>query len=120
LDVVLDCRLTYWVVFAAINLLETFVFLLSWVPLYYAMKMGLLLYLQLPQFQGALWVYSNMLAPLLHKHKDSIDRTVEQVAGSLGVRTPRVAAADDEAGLAPTAYDRDDAVLHRATRGKDS
>lgn len=57
--------LTYWVVFAAFTLLEFWSsFILYWVPLYWLFKTVFFLYLGLPQFGGARYVYENFLRPL--------------------------------------------------------
>jgi hypothetical protein len=46
--------LTYWVVFSLFTVLEYFAdWLISWLPLYYLLKLAFILWLQLPQTQGA-------------------------------------------------------------------
>ncbi|ODV82619.1 hypothetical protein CANARDRAFT_123489 [[Candida] arabinofermentans NRRL YB-2248] len=65
-----DTRLlTYWVVFSALNVLEFWVkAILYWVPAYYLLKTLALLYLALPQFNGAVVVYDLVIKPLSDKY----------------------------------------------------
>ncbi len=72
--------LTYWCVFGFLNLLEYFSdFLLYWVPLYYTFKALLILYLYLPQFNGAHQLYVQVLRPHLIPQEKVIDETIERV-----------------------------------------
>lgn len=60
------CRLMYWVIFAFLSLMETFsAVILTWFPLYYALKLAFLVFLFLPQTKGAEFIYSNFLGPSL-------------------------------------------------------
>jgi len=57
--------LTYWVVFGAFTFAETFVnVILYWFPFYYTIKTLIVLYLMLPQTQGAKVVYARVLRPV--------------------------------------------------------
>jgi len=47
--------------------------LVSWIPFYWVAKTLFLLYLALPQTQGATVLYQSRLAPLLHQHEGEID-----------------------------------------------
>ncbi|PWN35440.1 uncharacterized protein FA14DRAFT_154854 [Meira miltonrushii] len=58
--------LTYWVVFGFFNFIETFVdVILHFVPMYYTFKTLAIVWLMLPQTQGAKIVYTRLVRPLL-------------------------------------------------------
>ncbi|CAM9174091.1 unnamed protein product [Discosporangium mesarthrocarpum] len=66
--------LTYWVVFAAFSILETFVeYLLYWIPFYYAFKLAFLVWCFLPQTRGAAFLYRELMRDVLSTPKTSID-----------------------------------------------
>jgi receptor expression-enhancing protein 5/6 len=85
--------LTYWVVFAFLNVIEFWSkAILYWVPFYWFMKTIFLLYLALPQFGGAQVVYSTVVKPLADKYiltaksqefADKIDEAAEAVASGV-------------------------------------
>ncbi|ODV94853.1 hypothetical protein PACTADRAFT_34607 [Pachysolen tannophilus NRRL Y-2460] len=61
--------LTYWVVFAFLNVIEFWSkALLYWVPLYWFVKTILLLWLALPQFGGANIIYGSFIKPFSQKY----------------------------------------------------
>lgn len=61
--------LIYWVVFAVLNIVEFWSkTILYWVPFYWLIKTGFLLYLSLPQFGGAKFIYYSFLKPVTDKH----------------------------------------------------
>jgi hypothetical protein len=72
--------LTYWVVYSCMAVLEELLDPLvgSWMPLYYPLKLALVLWLMLPQTRGASVVYTQLLLPLLRKHEASIDQYLEE------------------------------------------
>lgn len=81
--------LTYWVVYAAFTICESFAdVILSYMPFYYAFKFGFLLWCMLPATNGAKIVYTQLLAPFLKKHEARVD---SHIAGGL-------AAANEAAG----------------------
>lgn len=56
--------LTYWVVYAAFSVFEFWSnAILYWIPFYWLFKTLLFLYLGLPQYNGARWVYQTMIKP---------------------------------------------------------
>uniref|UniRef100_A0A7S4IT74 Receptor expression-enhancing protein n=1 Tax=Odontella aurita TaxID=265563 RepID=A0A7S4IT74_9STRA len=58
--------LTYWVVFGVISILETCCsFLVSWIPLYFVLKIAFFIWLWHPKTLGAGVVYTQALRPLL-------------------------------------------------------
>lgn len=72
--------LTYWVVFAVLNLIEFFAdIILYWLPFYYAFKTILVLWLSLPAFNGASLVYKQAIRPMLMNHQSKIDKELEQL-----------------------------------------
>jgi receptor expression-enhancing protein 5/6 len=57
--------LTYWVVYAAFSVVEFWSkAILYWIPFYWVFKTFLFLYLGLPHYNGARWVYTNVLRPV--------------------------------------------------------
>lgn len=66
--------LTYWVVFALFRVLDDWSeVLFSWLPFYYPIKLGFLIFLFAPQTKGALKIYETAIKPILKKHMDTID-----------------------------------------------
>ncbi|RKP04028.1 hypothetical protein CXG81DRAFT_16455 [Caulochytrium protostelioides] len=66
--------LVYWTVFGFATVLEHFVdVILYWVPLYYVFKTAFLLYLILPQFNGARVIYYTLVRPRLMQNEHKID-----------------------------------------------
>jgi len=66
--------LTYWVVYAFFNILETFSDLvLYWIPFYYAVKLGFLIWLFYPSTRGAQFLYDHVLKEALLKQQERID-----------------------------------------------
>jgi len=58
--------LTYWVVFAFFSIIENCVyFLISWIPMYFVLKISFFLWLYHPNFLGAGLVYQQLLRPLI-------------------------------------------------------
>lgn len=66
--------LTYWVVYAFFNVLEAFSdVILFWMPFYYSLKFGILIWLFLPNTRGADVVYKIILQPLMAANQDRFD-----------------------------------------------
>ncbi|SCU97571.1 LADA_0H06964g1_1 [Lachancea dasiensis] len=74
--------LTYWVVFAFLNVIEFWSkAILYWVPFYWFIKTLLLVYLALPQTNGAKYVYKTILDPITSKYiKASGPRGTENIS----------------------------------------
>lgn len=71
--------LTYWVVFSLFTVVEYAAdWLISWIPLYYLGKLAFILWLQMPQTQGATLIYRTHVLPLLKRHEVSIDHALEE------------------------------------------
>ncbi|KAJ1919234.1 ER membrane protein DP1/Yop1 [Mycoemilia scoparia] len=62
--------LTYWCLFGFFNTIEYFTnFLLYWVPFYYVFKLGFLVWLMAPQFNGARILYLRFISPAYRNFK---------------------------------------------------
>lgn len=80
--------LTYWVVYACFALVEIFSdTVLFWVPFYYLCKLAFLLWLALPQFQGAAYLYATVLRPILLSQEAKIDMFLNTVASKVAHAT---------------------------------
>lgn len=67
----------YWVSFALITLFDNYTyFVLSFIPLYSTLRLFVLLYLVLPQTQGARLLYQSHIHPFLAHHEARIDRLI--------------------------------------------
>eukprot|EP00208_Stichococcus_sp_RCC1054_P009082 CAMPEP_0206151438 /NCGR_PEP_ID=MMETSP1473-20131121/38824_1 /ASSEMBLY_ACC=CAM_ASM_001109 /TAXON_ID=1461547 /ORGANISM="Stichococcus sp, Strain RCC1054" /LENGTH=259 /DNA_ID=CAMNT_0053548985 /DNA_START=191 /DNA_END=967 /DNA_ORIENTATION=+ len=85
--------LMYWAVYATFEVVERHTAsLVTWVPYYWHVKLGFLLWLQLPSFQGARRLYMRV-SPLLRRHQPAIDSTIQALQESL-VRPEMVKAAE--------------------------
>lgn len=60
--------LTYWVVFAFFTLLESAISAAYWFPFYYLFKLVLVLWMALPQTQGAHVVFTSFLQPVFSRY----------------------------------------------------
>jgi receptor expression-enhancing protein 5/6 len=60
--------LTYWVVFAFFTVIESLVNVVYWFPFYYTFKFVFLLWLSLPMFRGAEFIFKSFMAPMLARH----------------------------------------------------
>ncbi len=66
--------LTYWVVYAFLNLTEQMTsFFVNWIPFYFLMKVAFLIWCYLPSTLGANVIYKSFLKPQLEKHLNCID-----------------------------------------------
>ncbi|KAL2001858.1 hypothetical protein VTN02DRAFT_1123 [Thermoascus thermophilus] len=59
--------LTYWVVYAFLTVIESAINAAYWFPFYYIFKFALVLWMSLPQTNGAQVVFSSFLQPLLSR-----------------------------------------------------
>ncbi|KAH9054238.1 TB2/DP1, HVA22 family-domain-containing protein [Lactarius vividus] len=76
----LERWLMYWSVLACVIGVEYLAeWLVSWIPLYYLVKMLFLLYIALPQTQGASYLYRTQLAPTLRANEPQIDAALAQL-----------------------------------------
>lgn len=66
--------LTYWVVFACFSIVDLFSgFILKFIPFYFFMKIIFLIYLAMPNFRGATFVYDHFLIKIFKKYESSIE-----------------------------------------------
>lgn len=71
--------LTYWVIFGLLFVTDNFIDILStWIPLYFPLKVSLLLYLQLPQSKGAALVYDKLLRSFLVNGESAVDEALNK------------------------------------------
>lgn len=60
--------LTYWVVFSFFSVIESFVSVVYWFPFYYTFKFIFLLWLSLPMFRGADFIYRSFMVPMFGRY----------------------------------------------------
>ena len=78
--------LMYWLVWGLFSFAERLSdSVLWWLPLYAPAKLTFLLWCFLPQWQGCCTLYDVFLQPLLARHRQSIDKGVEEVTEVIGV-----------------------------------
>lgn len=71
--------LTYWAVYGCFTGIEAFADkILSWFPHYYTLKTMALLWLQHPRTRGARVMYQRFVSPLLARHRNTIEGTVNE------------------------------------------
>jgi receptor expression-enhancing protein 5/6 len=72
--------LTYWVVFALLNVVEFFAdTIVHYFPFYWLLKCAFLLYLYMPMTLGAQKLYNNIILPFYIKHHGSIDNGINNM-----------------------------------------
>ncbi|CAJ1396442.1 unnamed protein product [Effrenium voratum] len=92
--------LTYWIVVAAISSIEClFYYVVVWIPGYYPLKLGFLVYLYIPRVRGANHVYNWFVSPVLKRNRATIDLTLEESSRGLRKSVSNVASSAMDAGL---------------------
>ncbi|CAE7634660.1 HVA22H [Symbiodinium sp. CCMP2592] len=92
--------LTYWIVVAAITSFECLLYyVVVWVPFYYPLKLGTLMYLYVPQTRGANHVYNWFVSPFLKRNRDTIDKTIQESGKKLRKSVSNVANNAVDAGI---------------------
>ncbi|KAI8878472.1 hypothetical protein K501DRAFT_228355 [Backusella circina FSU 941] len=77
--------LTYWTVVGFVQMLEYFSdILLYWFPFYYLFKTLFVLWLALPQFNGAEILYNRALRPYLLQAQGDIDKKTGEIKKKVG------------------------------------
>ncbi|MCD7451169.1 hypothetical protein HAX54_009897 [Datura stramonium] len=67
----------YWIIVAALRILESFGDLfLSWLPMYGEAKLALFIYLWYPKTKGTAYIYDTLLKPFVAKYEADIDRSL--------------------------------------------
>lgn len=75
--------LTYWIIFGSFTLLDEFGgVLLSFIPLYFYVKLAFFVFLMHPKTQGSLFVYKTFIKPIMTQYKDNIQAFIDDVKGS--------------------------------------
>lgn len=76
--------LMYWTIFGLFTFCE---FFLDWffflLPFYYELKLAFILWLQLPQFRGAKYLYLAYIKPILTENESFIDSQINNLLGSV-------------------------------------
>lgn len=73
--------LTYWMVFGVFNVMETFLGFIFWfVPYWEWVRLGLFVWLLMPQFKGAKVIYDKVLQPQLTANKATIEKWISMTA----------------------------------------
>ena len=76
--------LTYWVCFGFFNIIEQFAgIILRFIPFYYFLKLGFLIYLFHPSTLGATTVYNTIIKPRIEQYQDSIKEIENQIKGKI-------------------------------------
>ena len=81
--------LTYWVVYSLFSLLESALYLVGWVPLFFELKFVALLWLVAPQTQGAALVYEKVVSPFLRQHAARLDPVFAGAERAIGGEASR-------------------------------
>ena len=69
--------ITYWVLFAFYSILDTFsVFFLNYIPFYFFIKVIVLIWLYLPNFQGASYLYDILIFNLFKKVEFFVEKYI--------------------------------------------
>jgi hypothetical protein len=65
------------------TLVDEFCFIiLNIIPFYAYLKLGFFVWLMHPKLKGALFVYNNILRHILEKHKDQIQKFIDDIKNS--------------------------------------
>ncbi|KAJ2896735.1 uncharacterized protein MKZ38_005263 [Zalerion maritima] len=60
--------LTYWVVFSFFTVIESLISVVYWFPFYFTFKFVFLLWLSLPMFRGAEFIFRSFMQPMLSRY----------------------------------------------------
>ena len=72
--------LTYWVVYGLFSVIDVFTsFLVKRIPFYYTIKLGFLIWLFMPNFRGAVYIYNLVVGPIFRKYEPKFDRGVDKI-----------------------------------------
>jgi receptor expression-enhancing protein 5/6 len=71
--------LTYWVCFGAFNIVDQFAgIILQFIPFYYFLKLGFLVYLFHPQTMGASTIYEKFILPNVQKYEGRVRDAIKE------------------------------------------
>ena len=72
--------LTYWVVYGLFTVFDTFTsFLINRIPFYYTFKLAFLIWMFMPNFKGAIYIYNICIGPLFRKYEGKFDKGVQKI-----------------------------------------
>ena len=72
--------LTYWVVYGLFSVIDVFTaFLVNRIPFYYTIKLAFLIWLFMPNFKGAVYVYNLIIGPIFRKYEPKFDKGVDKI-----------------------------------------
>ena len=72
--------LTYWVVYGLFTVFDTFTsFLINRIPFYYTFKLAFLIWMFMPNFKGAIYVYNICIGPLFRKYEGKFDKGFQKI-----------------------------------------
>mmetsp|Transcript_34598 Transcript_34598/g.87397 ORF Transcript_34598/g.87397 Transcript_34598/m.87397 type:complete len:197 (+) Transcript_34598:339-929(+) len=76
--------LAFWAVHGTLTFAEYFVdWLVWWLPLYYEAKIIFLCWLVHGHFEGAVWIFDNLIVEALNQHQGDIDASLERSRDAL-------------------------------------
>ena len=76
--------LTYWTVFGVFHIVDQFAgFILAFVPFYYVLKIGFLIWMFHPATQGAIVMYDNFVLPYFKKYEGDIINFQKEASSQL-------------------------------------
>merc|ERR1712071_488646 len=66
--------LTYWVVYSSFIIVEFFSdYLLYWIPFYFFLKIGLLIWCMHPNYNGTTFIYNTVIRPVFLQNEKRVD-----------------------------------------------
>ena len=72
--------LTYWVVYGLFSVFDLFTsFLINKIPFYYTIKLCFLIWLFMPNFKGAIYIYKYVISPLFKKFEGKLSKGVDKI-----------------------------------------
>ena len=72
--------LTYWVVYGVFSVIDIFTsFLIKIIPFYYTFKLAFLIWLFMPNFKGAVYIYNWFIGPIFRKYEQKFDKGVDKI-----------------------------------------
>ncbi|CAI9113131.1 OLC1v1013674C1 [Oldenlandia corymbosa var. corymbosa] len=75
--------LAYWILYSFLTLVEIlFQPILEWIPIWYDVKLAFILWLVLPQFRGAAFIYEKFVRDKIIKRYGVISQHVQSVSNS--------------------------------------
>jgi len=71
--------LTYWVVYSSFIIVEFFSdYLLYWIPFYFFLKIGLLIWCMHPNYNGTTFIYNTVIRPVFLQNEKRVDNLLSK------------------------------------------